>query len=76
MSTSQNSLPAQTATKAHASALAMLALQIVLAFVGVTEVSPTQMVSNFTELAHGLLTLALPPVVTWLATFYVPNKPK
>lgn len=76
MSTLQNSLPAQTATKAHASALAMLALQIVLAFTGVTDVSPAQMLSNFTELAHGLLSLGLPTVGAWLVTFYTPNKPK
>lgn len=71
-----DSLPAQTAHKAHASALAMLAFQIVLAVFGVTDVSPAEMTADLNELGQGILTLIVPSIVTWLATFYVPNKPK
>lgn len=69
-------MPAQTAHKAHASALAMLALSIVLAWFGVTEVSPDKMQADVTELGQGLVTLFVPSLVTWLATYWMPNYEK
>jgi len=71
-----NSLPKQTATKAHVTALAMLAFGIILAVLGVNDVAPDQLASDINELGQAILTIVVPSIVAWVATYMTPNKAK